>query len=443
MFRPQLLIITPVLLALAFIGCDNEKSTINEQLSIKGQGAVNFGKADTAYYNPNGVEVEVDLEGDLVAPLSPQMILNGPAELGQYAMTYLRKRSEFFIESLAEDGSSIERSEWLVEGKWTSAREVAEMLDASTKMETKHFRIRGLNTVLLNKASDGVAVGKVFTAKVPLDPFSTMEKYGELCADKHNHLDLHQGIYWYQWNPEKEGCKAEIQDMTITVSKVFESMKIVYPEYDKLVADKKVTAVLMFGQTGDKLLPSDDGFLWAEQIGEELVAAGYQDVIPAPLGRRYAKDINNITMEIDIYGPNEFAGLDDVAHLDNLQKAIGEHEIVSYAGHSMLGASDIWSKPQYPSTYQIFLYSGCLGYEYYLRQIAKGKGGFENLDIIASVVEVPVLDNYWVSIPVLQIAEALAKNYQVSWQDIVAQVQKELGNAVFGVSGVRDNLYRP
>ena len=56
--------------------------------------------------------------------------------------------------------------------------------------------------------------------------------------------------------------------------------------------------------------------------------------------------------------------LGDFAHFANFQKALSEHEVVAYDGHSMLGASDFWARPTYPDFYQIFLYGGCLGYEY-------------------------------------------------------------------------------
>ena len=42
-------------------------------------------------------------------------------------------------------------------------------------------------------------------------------------------------------------------------------------------------------------------------------------------------------------GAADFEGLGDYGHFDNFQKAISEHEIVVYDGHSMLGASDfLW-----------------------------------------------------------------------------------------------------
>src|SRR5262245_26971962 len=70
------------------------------------------GKEDSAYMNPDGVEVEVDIEGDVIGP--DFQLADAPAALGQYALTYFRKKEMMYIESLAEDASTQDRAEWLV-----------------------------------------------------------------------------------------------------------------------------------------------------------------------------------------------------------------------------------------------------------------------------------------------------------------------------------------
>ena len=99
------------------------------------------GKEDSAYMNPDGIEVEVDLEGDVEGP--SYQIKNAPVEIGQFALTYFRKTETMFIESLAEDGSAPDRAEWLVNGTWYTADQVP------AGATLKHWRLRGLNTVLL------------------------------------------------------------------------------------------------------------------------------------------------------------------------------------------------------------------------------------------------------------------------------------------------------
>jgi hypothetical protein len=396
------------------------------------------GKADTAYYNPDGIEVEVDLEADLDAPDFQKA--TGPAVLGQFALTWLRNSREIYLESLAEQASSPRRVEWNVDGVWMSAGEVdAARIDPAKLVR---FRIRGINAVLLHSAADGVTVGTRFEVPVPRRPFSLMADAGQSCATRDSHISLDQSVYWYLWNPDLNDCSADIQQMQITVSKMLPS-RVTYPEYDQLVADGKVTMVVLFGQIGDTLDDSDIGVRAHAQMGRWLVQGGFAEVTPAPVGRRFAKTVGGVAVEVDLYSPYDFAGLSDYAHYGNFERALAEHEIVAYDGHSMLGASDFWKRPDYPDIYQIFLYGGCLGYEYYIAPILEGKGGWDKLDIMSSVIEVSANANAYAGPFLAKLLVALEGGYNVSWKDILGAVRSRVGDSTFGMSGVLDNCFSP
>jgi hypothetical protein len=111
--------------------------------------------------------------------------------------------------------------------------------------------MRGVNAVLLNEAREGVTEGTVFEAEVPIDPFNVMSAAGDKCADADGHITLSQSVYWYMWNPDKTGCTLPTQQLKLTVSKMFANAQQTYPEFDQLIADKKLTAVVLFGQIGD------------------------------------------------------------------------------------------------------------------------------------------------------------------------------------------------
>ncbi len=224
-----------------------------------------------------------------------------------------------------------------MEGRWTAgSRRRRPRASASTKLT--HFRIRGVNAVLLHDARDGVKQGSTFEATVPMNPFDVMSKADKTCADYDNHISLDQSVYWYLWNPEKSGCTLPTQKLKLTVSKMFASPKKTYPEYDRLVADGKVTAVVLFGQIDDgPVKNSDPGMSSLKQMADWLRQGGFKEVTPAPVGRRFTKHIGSVDFEVDLYSPFDFAGLDDDAHFANFQKALSEHEIVTYDGHSMLG----------------------------------------------------------------------------------------------------------
>lgn len=395
------------------------------------------GKADTQYLNPDGIEVEVDVEADLEGASSWQKA-DGPAILAQYAMTYLRKEKQIYLESLAEQATSDERVEWLVDGAWKTAREARDV--PSDKLV--RFRIRGINAVLLHGARQGVDVGAVFEAPVPRRPYSIMADAGESCAEASGHISASQSVYWYVWEPGREGCKADKQTMTITVSKMLPS-KVTYPEWDQLVADGKITMVVLFGQIGDGALTDwDIGMRAFRQMGSFLLGGGFAKV-DGPVGERYQKTVGGVVVEVDIYSPKEFAGLSDSKNFPNFQRALGEHEIVTYDGHSMLGASDFWTRPDYPDHYQIFLYGGCLGYEYYLAPILAGKGGWDKVDILSSVIEVTANANEYAGPFIAKMLFALENDMKVSWMDILAAVRMRVGDSTFGVSGARENCFTP
>jgi hypothetical protein len=397
----------------------------------------NPGKEDTGYMNPDGIEVEVDIEADVEAP--SYRIYDAPAELGQFALTYLRNRGEFYLESLAEDATSDQRVEWLVDGSWLTAQQAREASAANLR----HFRIRGINAVLLFEAARDVDVGSVFKAKVPVKPYSVMTDAGEACADPDSHLGLDATIYWYMWNPDKTGCQVPVQDMTVTVSRMLPAEKITYPEFDQLLVDGRITAVILFGGIDDDLTESDPGVRNMATMASWLKRAGFTEVTPAPVGKRFSRIAGGVTVEIDLYSPYDFSGLGDMSHFSNFQKALGEHEIVAYDGHSMLGASDFWSRPTYPSFYQVFLYGGCLGYEYYVRPILEGKGGWDKVDIVSSVVEVSASANDFAAPFLSKIIWALDNGNNASWKDLLRVIRERVGDSTFGASGVRGNCYSP
>lgn len=421
----------------AIAGCGDEAAE-DEGSNPFLEDQSNLGKEDTGYLNPDGIEVEVDLEADVEA--SAWRIFDAPADLGQYAMTYLRRNGTAYIESLAEDAHSDERVEWLVGGAWRTAAE-ARSLPAD---QLRRFRIRGINAVLLHGAATGVTEGSVIRATVPIRPYDVMSEAGDACADPDDHMTLSQSIYWYQWNPDRSGCSLDTQQATITVSRMFRSGPTTYPEYDRLAADGVVTAVILFGQIGDDpLTENDPGMRAFGRMARWLEQAGFGEDASPPVGRRFTKGVGSVNFVFDLYSPFDFGGLSDYAHFANFQRALSEHEIVVYDGHSMLGASDFWSRPSYPTFYQVFLYGGCLGYEYYLRPILAGKGGWGELDIVSSVVEVSADANAFAGPFLAKLMWAAEHEWGASWSDMLIAIRRRVGDSTFGASGVRDNCYSP
>lgn len=400
------------------------------------------GKADTGYLNMRGVEVEVTLEADVEAPA--WRMGDAAPELAQFAVTYLREENRFYLEILAEDATAPERVEWLVDGEWISSAD-AQALSAD---KLRRFRMRGANAVVLNDAVNTVHAGQQFTAKVPIKPYSIMSDADKKCASYNSHIDLSQSIYWYLWDPERNGCPSELlQTMTVTVERVLENNPSAYPEYDQLWADDRLDVVVLFGKLDDDGDIKDD-FNWrnADRFCSWLEEAGFKEEAEAEIGRRFLRWApDGVKYEVvDVYYPDAFHSVADHMRIHNWQKAVREHEVVMYNGHSVLGTGYAFEVADYPESYQIFQVASCLSYEYYVRPVLAGKGGWESVDVLSNVEPTYYHENLPLCGALLAgLFEGFENGGRVSWQDIMEKINRKLGHARFGVSGARGNCFSP
>ncbi len=396
------------------------------------------GKADTGYINLRGTELEVSIEADVEA--SAWQIFDGPAEVMQYAVTYLRNRKKIYLEILGEDATAKERVEWRVDGAWLTYDQ-AKKVD---KSKLRHFRYRGANVVVQYGDAAHVNAGDVLKAEVPVRPYKTLSEAGEGCATPNAHLGLDQSIYWYLWNPNRYTCSVETQTMTLTVDRVLPRNIESYPEYNRLWEDNKLEVAVFFGLLGDGDDMTDDNWDNVDQLATWLTDAGFKEAKSAPMGRRFTHKAGDKTEIVDIYGPSIFHSVADYARFANWQKAVSEHEVIMYNGHSVLGSGMAFERATYPKRYQIFQVASCLSYEYYVRPILEGKGGWANVDVISNTTPTYYSENLPLTSTVLaKLIEGFEKGGRVSWQDIMEAVARKLNHYRFGVSGARDNCFTP
>ncbi|MBN2494009.1 MAG: proprotein convertase P-domain-containing protein [Deltaproteobacteria bacterium] len=399
------------------------------------------GKEDTGYVNTRGVELHVSLEADIIAPA--YRIFDAPAELAQFAVTYLRDQQRFYLEILAEDATAADRVEWLVDGEWLT-KEQARSVDAS---ELKHFRMREVNAVLLDAAARSIQAGKIYQARVPIKPLSIMSDAADGCAAPDSHIELDQSVYWYLWSPDRSSCPAElVQTMSVTVDEVLENNPSSYPEYDRLWADGELSAVVLFGRLDhDGDVKDDYNWQSADKFCQWLVEAGFAEADSAPLGRRFVKKAGEERSElVDVYYPDVFENVADYSRFRNWQKAVSEHEVILYNGHSVLGTGYAFERAEYPPSYQIFQVASCLSYEYYVRPVLAGKGGWESVDVIANVEPTYYHENLPLCGAFLaKLFYGFENGGRASWQEILDAVHRRLGHGRFGVSGARGNCFSP
>jgi len=395
-------------------------------------------KDDSGYVNLRGVEVEVTVEADLEAPA--HRFFQGPADLAQFAVTFLRERHNTFIEILAEDADTPDRVLWQVGEEWISRAEA----ERRGVENLRRFRIPDVNVVLMNGAAEGVSAGSVIEATVPVRPYAVMEEGGQNCADPDGHISLSSDVYWYLWNPTRSGCRMETQRMKLIVEEVFPRNPESYPEYDQLLADGRIDAVVLFGKLDDGAVEDDYNWQNVRALARFLTEAGFAEQEGAPLGRRFEKRVGEVTEVVDIYGPDLFHSVADYSRLANWQRAVTEHEIVMYNGHSVLGSGMAFERVEYPDHYQIFQVASCLSYEYYVRPVLRGKQTWGAVDVLSNVQPTYYSENLPLTSTILaQIFRGAETGGRVSWQDIMEAVSRKLGHALFGVSGARDNCFSP
>ena len=422
---------------LATYGCADET-----QFDFVGDGANPFlsnYEKDTGYVNLKGVEVEVTLEAALELEYTSQM-RRGPAELAQFAVTYLRKRDNLFLEILGEDATAIEQVQWQVDGEWLSASEASDVPLTSIK----GFRLAKVNAVILGNAISTVAAGTKYEAEVPVRPFKIMAEAKQSCADSNSHIDLSQSIYWYLWNPTKFGCEVDTQTMTVTIEKVLPQNPETYPEYDELWADNRLDVVILWAKLDEGDVAGDYNWDNVKKFTNWLLEAGFEEMADAPLGTRFVRKSGEKQVVVDMYGPDLFHSVADYSRLHNWQKAVTEHEVVMYNGHSVLGSGMAFERVAYPDHYQIFNIASCLSYEYYVEPILEGKSGWENVDVISNVYPTYYHENLPLVGALLdKLIDGFENGGKVSWQEIMAAVSQRLGHSRFGVSGARGNCFTP
>ena len=137
------------------------------------------------------------------------------------------------------------------------------------------------------------------------------------------------------------------------------------------------------------------------------------------------------------------------------KKAIEDYEIISYNGHSGLGANlDLdgmnirlkevnASKLQFKKNYQIIFFNGCSTYSYYNRKYFKAKGGSQNLETILTG-----LPSYYSDMPGNNKAFlGPFSNFDlISYPELVSDIEKTnltTGTTLLFVNGEQDNPRNP
>ena len=351
------------------------------------------------------------------------------------------------------------------------------LVEYSLKVESL-VKYKDLEAMMLTPAA---LVGQQIDMKLPLVINGLHERVGTKCSSDFDSngaevpaADLRPDNLFYYWHPERSGCPLGAADLAPGSYKVTSSnaQTSVYPEYDKLTADGKISMVQIFGQIehGD-LSDSDWGWHSYNDIKRLLEGQGFRvtKTYPDKKGVRLEKTMpKGLKVEIDMLTPVSFADHVD-RELSNaaFRDAIRSHEIVYYAGHAFYGSLTVLDEPTaYPTdTYQIIFMDACWSYAYYTKQVFRNKAtaadptGWKFTDVVNNTEpgitgSERTAHQLWMN--VFSGADAKfgglsATRY--SWNNLIkymnehaqrrADARGENNPEIYGVSGVRTNAFKP
>jgi hypothetical protein len=433
------------------------------------------GKSDTGYLSTLAVE----LEGTFTSELRVDVTAKTEAERLAYRDELLA--GGYSVQSMLDDQIKFAKNQINASALHMNlSSSTAHVVSADLEADGNTLRIVYESTVEsivsteeLEKA--GLSVQKVlaenYAAILPDRPDLMAEKVGMACLNAEA-TSAEAYNYFYYYDPNNEGCQAAMEAAgvkTVGARMVLRDLaggKTVYPEYDQLVADKKIDVVVFFGAADHDWEPGkwDWGTAGRDLIERDLQNRGFKK-ISIPKGDGFQKKVKGITETVTVIGPEV---LKDLQHdADGLFKSlVSQNEIVIYNGHSFYGSLNVLNDAAiYPGKYQIFLMSSCWSYEYYTKQIfahnqtAEDPQGWLRADVVNDTQmgwfhNMPHVARILLT-NVLRGAETGGKegNRYYTWDRIIGQVndfvvqsQKDRNtetHEIFGVSGVRTNVYQP
>jgi hypothetical protein len=226
---------------------------------------------------------------------------------------------------------------------------------------------------------------------------------------------------------------------TATVTEARPATARTYPEYDRLFADNALDVATFFGAMGNGG-GSDPGFAAVRDLEAQLVNAGFSKGT-ATAGLRYTRAREGLTVNVDVYGPSDFAGVGDYAHAALFHGAFSGHEVVVVNFASILGATDFWANARLFGTagrYQVIVANAAFDPSHSSRPILEGKGSAADVDFVSAYDPVEVSTQAAPTATLLGLLLARKS----SWPSILEQMHAS-GGGVYGITGARDNAYQP
>lgn len=356
------------------LGPDGETPSVEDDLVAATPG----GKTDTGYLSTLATELEGVFASELVVDVRERSAEERQAELERL------RNDNFAVRNLVDDQIKFAKNQVnatkLHLNLSSSDLEVTEITLDDAGLIHVAYRT-AVETIVSHEELEaaGTSIEQILatrvTAIVPDDGTRMASAVGTACLQEgHNEAEAYN--YFYYYDPAREGCAQAMEaagirriEATLEVHSLAPN-KTVFPEYDQLVADGRIDAVVFFGAAEHGWEPGqwDWGVYNRDQLVGDLRSRGFREEHTNE-GDLYTKTVGDLVETIRVIGPETLKLLRD--DTDGLFKRhVSTNEIVVYNGHSFYGSLSVLNDPElYPGRYQIFLMNSCWSYEYYTKQI--------------------------------------------------------------------------
>lgn len=446
------------------------------------------GKTDTAYIGSRAAEVNATFTGKVrvmvpgksaseLTALATALqanpgswehrdITNQVTEQLKYARNALKAQK---LNLNLEGGSPTFRAITAVTGGLELEYEVA----VESLIKFKELEAQGLRPADL--------VGRVVEPTLPLTPAGLLDRVSNRCATDPDDpaeavpaSELGAHNLFYYWNPDKAGCPLAAADLATARYEIKSSFDAprAYPEYDRLVADGKVTMGIIFGQIEHGELQSNDwGFISFDEMTYRLEQKGFRvsSRMAGNKGHKLTKTFTGgLKVEIEMYTPVSFADTVPRDQSNQLfRDVMKRNEVIYYNGHAFYGSLTVLDEPTaYPAdTYQIIFMDACWSYAYYTKQIFRNKAtaadptGYALADVVnntepgitgSETTAVVLYDKLFTGAAKVYAGQSAAR---YSWNAIAKYMAEHAERRaaargddhpnpeIYGVSGARDNRF--
>ncbi len=399
-------------------GCGGPQECSDEELDLEtgecviDDGAVDdmdqfdaTGKTDTGYVSDQAAELNAEISGKVTIDLSTvdsatksRLISSARSKTATAFGTYITEQLKFARNTLKAQkfNANLESAPASITSYEVGSGDRSISLTYKVAVESLVK-----NKDLPSGTTVQSLIGKSVTVKLPANPAAAFRAGDISCVTDPDNAaapeselrsEVNAQNFFFYWNPAKSGCRIPTESATFKVTSTGGSGNT-YPEFDKLLSDKKIKMTMLFGQIEHgPLLPKletdeewDWGWIGYSETQDWLVKEGYTKQSTVPSRATLLKQsrttwrksyvANKMSVEVTLVSPLELQDSADTARKDAIIiEALKNNEMVYYNGHSFYGSLKTLDRPEnFASGYQIIFMDSCWSYAYYTKQVFTNK----------------------------------------------------------------------